>query len=139
MMINNWALLLAAVAGFMFGGVWYSQLSQPWLAALGKSEGELKRSARPMPLLFGITFAAQLVMAWVLAGLLLHLSKGGVSPTVRTGALTGAFCWLGFIATTLVTNHGYQGQSWRLTLIDGAYWLGVLLIQGTVIGAMGVR
>jgi Protein of unknown function (DUF1761) len=139
MTINYWALLVAAVAGFMFGGVWYSQLSKPWLAALGKSEAELKSTGRPMPLLFGITFVAQLVMAWVMAGLLLHLAKGGILPSARTGALTGAFCWLGFVATTLATNHGYQGQSWRLTLIDGAYWLGVLLIQGVVIGWLGVR
>ena len=44
-----------------------------------------------------------------------------------------------FVATTLVVNHGYQRSKASLMLIDGAHWLGVLLIQGAVIGLMGVR
>jgi hypothetical protein len=137
--INYWALFAATAASFVFGGLWYSGLSKPWLAALGKTEAELKAGARPMRFLLGLSIAGQLVMAWVLAGLLLHLAKAGVPASARTGALTGAFCWLGFVATTLATNHGYQGNRWSLTLIDGAHWLGVLLIQGIIIGAFAIR
>lgn len=137
--VSYWAILAAAAASFIFGGVWYSVLSKPWLAALGKTDAELKAGARPLPMLFGITFVAASVMAWVLAGLMLHLAKAGVPATLRNGVLTGLFCWLGFVATTLVTNHGYQGASWRLTIIDGSYWLGVLLIEGAIVGAFGIR
>ena len=57
---------------------------------------------------------------------------------MRTGLITGALCWLGFIGTTLMVNDGYQGNRWALTAIDGGHWLGVLLIQGAIIGWMGV-
>ena len=70
---------------------------------------------------------------------MLHLAKAGIAATPRSGLLSGAFCWLGFVATTLAVNHGYQGTRWMLTLIDGAHWLGVLLIQGLIIGWLGIR
>jgi Protein of unknown function (DUF1761) len=139
MNVNILAILAATAASFIFGGIWYSALSKPWLAALGKSEAELKANARPMPLLFAISIAGQLIMGWVLMGLLIHLTKAGIPANLRTGLLTGAFCWLGFVGTTLATNHGYQGNKWSLTLIDGAHWLGVLLIQGAVLGWIGLR
>lgn len=134
--LNYWAILVAAAASFLFGGVWYGMLSKPWMAALGKTEAEIK-AGRPLPLLFGITIVAQLVMAWVLAGVIGHLGPGQV--TVRNSLISALFIWLGFVATTLAVNHGYQGSRWSLTAIDGGHWLGVLLIQGAVIGLMGVR
>lgn len=134
--LNYWAIVAAAAASFLFGGVWYGALSKPWLAAIGKSEEDIKAAGRSLPMLFAITIVAQIVMAWILAGMIGHLGVGQV--TVRNGVISGAFAWLGFVATTLVVNHGYQGASRQLTLIDAGHWLGVLLIQGAVIGLLGV-
>lgn len=136
--LNIWALPIAAVATFLFGGIWYGVLSKHWLAAVGKTEEEIKAAGQSLPRLFAVTLIAQFVMAWILAGLILHLSKGGIPASLRSGAITGAFCWLGFVATTLVVNHGYQGSRRDLTLIDGRHWLGVLLIQGAILGAIGL-
>jgi hypothetical protein len=134
--LNYLAILIAAGASFLFGGVWYGVLSRQWMAAVGKSESDLN-TGTPLPLLLGITILAQLVMAWVLAGLVGHLGPGQV--TLRNGVISAAFCWLGFVITTLVVNHGYQGAKRSLTVIDGLHWLGVMLIQGAIIGWMGVR
>lgn len=133
---NPLAIVVAALASFAFGGLWYGALSRAWLDALGKSEAEIRTGARPMPLLFVITIAAQLVMAFVLAGVVGHLGAGQV--TLRHGLISGAMVWLGFVATTLAVNHGYQGARWSLTAIDGLHWLGVLLIQGAIIGWFGI-
>lgn len=134
--VSYLAVLVAAIASFVFGGIWYGVFSQPWMAAVGKTEEELKNSGQSMPVLLGMTFVGLLLMAWVLAGLIGHLGSGQV--TVWNGLLSGAFVWLGFVATTLFINHSYQGAERALTLIDGAHWLGVLMIQGTIIGLFGV-
>ena len=77
-------------------------------------------------------------MAWMLAGVLLHLARSGVPANMKSGIIS-AFCiWLGFIATTLVVNHQFQMQKAALTLIDCGHWLGVMLIQGAVLGFFGV-
>ena len=137
MAVNYLAIVGAAMIAFAFGGLWYGVLSKPWMAAQGKS-GTDGKGGLPMPVLFGITFAAELVMAWVLAGLMLHLTKAGVAATPRNGALTAAFCWLGFVVPSMVVNHSYQGAKRMLTLIDAGHWLGVLLIQGVIIGWLGL-
>jgi Protein of unknown function (DUF1761) len=131
---NYWAIMLAAAVSFMFGAVWYGTLAKAWAAAVGKTEAEIKQ-AGPTPVLFLVAIVAQLVMAWVLAGMIGHLGPGRV--TLRNGVISGAFAWLGFVATTLAVNHGFQGARRSLTVIDGGHWLGVLLIQGAIIGAMG--
>lgn len=131
-------ILLAAVASFLFGGVWYGALSRQWLAALGKSDDELKASAgfvTPMV----VTFVAELVMAWVLAGVLVHLSKGGIVVGMRNGLLVAALLWLGFVATTLASNHAFQGARRTLTVIDTGHWLGVMLVQGAILAGWALR
>lgn len=133
--MNYWAILGAAVASFLFGGVYYGLLSKQWLAASEQTMEEVSKTGMAVPM---ITSAiALLVMAWVLAGIIGHLGPGQV--TARNGLISGAFCWLGFVLTTIATNHGYQGAKRSLTLIDSAHWLGVLLIQGAVIGLIGVK
>lgn len=137
---NYLAIVVAAVASFLFGAVWYNVLSKPWMAAAGVSAPGLPKEegggSGPSPLPFVIAFVAQLVMAWVLAGLIGHLGPGQV--TLRNGLISGAFVWLGFVITSLATNHAFQGANRNLTLIDGGHWLGVLLVQGAVIGLFGV-
>lgn len=135
--MNYLAILVAAGVAFMFGGVWYGVLAKQWMAAAGIDDEMMAASKKDgsSTKLMITAFVSSLVMAWVLAGLIGHLGNGQV--TVYNGIISGAFAWLGFVATTLITNHGFQMQLGRLTLIDGGHWLGVLLIQGAVIGAFG--
>ena len=42
------------------------------------------------------------------------------------------------MAVPILINHRYQMLPLRLTLIDSGHWLGVVLIQGLIIGLFGV-
>jgi hypothetical protein len=135
--LSLFAIVLAAVVSFMFGWLWYGILfPKQWMAAAGKTEADLKAQGGPTPTPFVISFVALLVMAWVLAGVIGHLGTGAI--TLRSGLIAGALMWLGFVATTLAVNHTFQGAKPVLTLLDGGHWLGVLLLQGAVIGWLGV-
>jgi len=135
--LNYLAVVLAAIVGFMFGWLWYGVLfSKPWREAVGKCEETPKKEGAVSPMPFVIAFVAQLIMAWVLAGVIGHLGPDTV--TFRNGVISAAFIWLGFVITTLTVNNAFQGAKWALTLIDGGHWLGVLLLQGAVIGLLGV-
>ena len=130
--VNMLAIVLAAAASFVFGGAWYSGLGPRWQRALGRGEVDFKD--RNMVQAMIITVICQLVMAWVLAGLIGHIG----AVTLTNGLITAAFIWLGFIVAPHIVNHTFQGQSPMLTVIDAGHWLGVLLLQGAIIGAMGV-
>ena len=132
--LNYLAVLIAAVAAFAWGAAYYMTLSKQWLAAVGMTNEQLGQKRSPVP--FIISFVAELIMAWVLAGTLAHLGLGQV--TLKNGIISGLFLWLGFIATTVFVNNAYPGRKYSLSVIDSIHWLGVVVIQGAVIGAMGV-
>lgn len=132
--MNYLAVLIAALAAFGWGAAYYMTLSNQWLAAVGMTKEQLGGKRSPAP--FIISFVAELIMAWVLAGTLAHLGAGQV--TLKNGIITGLFLWLGFIATTVFVNNAYPGRKYSLSVIDSIHWLGVVVIQGAIIGAMGV-
>ena len=132
--INYLAIVIAAVAAFAWGAGYYMSLSKQWLAATGMTKEELAGKRSPVP--FVISFVALLVMGWVLAGLIGHLGAGQV--TAKNGIISGLFAWLGFVATTVFVNNAYPGRKYTLSTIDSLHWLGVLVIEGAVIGAMGI-
>ena len=132
--MNYLAILIATIAGFAFGAAYYMSLSRQWLAANGQTKEEVaaKRSLAP----FIVSIVALAIMAWILAGGIGHLGPGQV--TLRNGIISALFMWLGFVITTLAVNNAFGQRKASLTIIDGIHWLGVLVIQGAIIGAMGV-
>ena len=129
--VNYLAIVVAAAAGFLFGGIYYRLVSNHWLKASGVKKSAVK--GHPVNL-YVITIVAELIMAWMLAGILAHLGP----VTFKNGVISGALVWLGFVATTIAVNNGFGMRKPMLSVIDGAHWLGVLLIMGAVLGAFGV-
>ncbi|KFB08787.1 DUF1761 domain-containing protein [Nitratireductor basaltis] len=130
--MNFIAIVVAAAAAFLFGGAYYGAVSKRWLKAARIDPGE----ARMTPVHFITSIVGELIMAWVLAGLIGHLGTGQV--TLMNGIVSGLFVWAGFMMTTMAINHRYQDYGWDLTVIDGVHWLGVAVIMGAIIGWFGV-
>jgi hypothetical protein len=141
--INYLAIVIAAVVAWLVGAVWYGALAKPWVAAQGATMEEFKakfEAQKGTPAAYApyiLSFIAELIMAWVLAGVIGHLGVGQV--TIRNGVISGLFAWLGFVVTTMAVNNAFGGRRPMLTAIDSGHWLVVLLIMGAIIGAMGVR
>ncbi len=131
----NWlAIVLATVASVALGMGWYMVLSKQWIAATGKRQEDLiSPGGNAVP--FAFSAVCQLVMAYFIAVLTPALMEG--ITDVNNAVLVGLYVWLGFIMTSMVINHRYQNMSWKLTLIDGFYLLGVVVVQGVVIGLFG--
>jgi hypothetical protein len=136
--LNYLAIVIAAIVAWLAGAVWYMSLGKIWTEAQGLTP-EAVHEARSRPgayLPFIYCFVAELVMAWVLAGLMAHLGAGQV--TLLNGIVSGAFCWLGFVITTIVVGNTFTMRDLRLIWIDGGHWLIVLVLMGAIIGLMGV-
>jgi hypothetical protein len=135
---NYTGILLGAVAAWIFGAIYYTALSRPWLAAQDKTLEQCKAEQAAKPKLtlylpFLLSFAGAVLMGVTLYGILTHVGKF----TVPAGAISGAFCWLGFVLTTVTINNAYQGRRWSLTAIDAGHWLIALIIIGAIVGWMG--
>jgi hypothetical protein len=136
--LNYLAVVIAAVVAWLAGAAWYMSLGRMWTAALGMTRDQMharqKQPGASLPFIY--SFVGELIMAWVLAGVLGHLGPGQV--TLMNGVISGAFIWFGFVITTLTVNNTFAGRNPRLILIDGGHWLLVLVVIGAIIGAMGV-
>jgi len=136
--ISYLAVLIAAIAGWLAGAAYYGVLARPWVAAHGKTleafkaENSAKTVHRWLP--FALAFVAELVMAWVLAGMVGHLG----AVTIRSAVISGLFAWAGFMVTTLLVNNAFAGRKYALTAIDAGHWLLVVIVMGAVIGWIGV-
>jgi len=134
--VNFIAVLVAAVAGWLVGAVWYGVLGKQWMAALGWTEADCvgpdgKRHMPIGPMI--VAFIAQIVMALMLAGIIGHIG----APNVVNGVVSGALVWFGFVITTSAVNNAFQKRKPMLTIIDGGHWLAVLVIQGIILGLFG--
>ena len=135
----NWISVLgAAVAAWLFGGVYYTALGKYWMAAQGKTMDQCKAemagksgAAKAAP--FILVFIGELIMAWAMYGVLFHMNMF----TARQGAIAGAALWLGFVLTTIVGNYAFHNRRPMLMVIDSAAWLGALIIIGAIVGWMG--
>jgi hypothetical protein len=137
--VNYLAVLVAAVAAWILGAVWYGTFSKAWIAAQGKTMESIKQEQAEKVgqlsaiLPFLLVFIANLIIAVTLYGIMKH-----VGPfTIRAGLISGFFCWFGFVATTVTVNYAFQGRTPMLTLIDTGYWLAVLVLTGAILGAFG--
>lgn len=134
--VNYIAVLVAASVGWIFGSFWYRLLAKPWTAAQGFNAEQVRAyhgdHTAMWPLI--VSFTADLIMAWMLAGVLGHLGE----LSLKNGVIAAFFIWFGFVITTLTVNNIFGMRRHRLIVIDGGHWLGVLLLMGAIIGAWGV-
>jgi len=133
--VNYLAILVAAIAAWLAGAAWYMVLGKVWMAAQGitpeMKQANMQKRGAYLPFIYA--FAAEIIMAWVLYGILVHLNMF----TVRAGLISGALCWLGFVVTTTASNNAFSNRKAMLTVIDSVAWLGALLIIGAILGGFG--
>jgi len=135
---NLLSILVAAVAAWVFGGIYYTALSRPWIAAQGKTLEQCKaeqdsKSGMAKGAPFVTVFVSEVIIGWVLYGILLHMN----TFSVRAGIISAVLCWFGFVLTTITTNNAFGGRSLMLTFIDSAAWLGAFVIIGGIVGGWG--
>ncbi|MCB1382611.1 MAG: DUF1761 domain-containing protein [Notoacmeibacter sp.] len=119
------AILAATALAWFFGGLYYGTLGKRWLKAARIDPADAKMT----PALVITSVVAELIMAWVLSGILAHTGAQGIGGALITGILV----WAGFMATTVAVNQRYEGYGWDLTLMDAGHWLGVALIMSLVL------
>ena len=136
--LNFLSIFVAAVAAWVFGAAYYMSLGKRWIAAQGKTMEQpatenAGKSGLAKAAPFVTSFVAELIMGVVIYGILTHSGLWSLSA----GIITGAFCWFGFVLTTIAVNNAYSGRRIMLTVIDLGHWLGVLIIIGGIVGAWG--
>ncbi len=124
------AVLVAALAGYGFGTVWYMSLAKPWMAASGVEvgdDGRPKNSKDPIP------YITAFIMAVLVAGMMRHVFVMSGIDTVGKGLMTGLGLGLFVAAPWIVNNVMFSNKPKILALIDGGYAAGGCTVIGLVL------
>ncbi|ABC62207.1 DUF1761 domain-containing protein [Erythrobacter litoralis] len=128
----NWlAVVLAALAGFVVGGVWYGPvMGKKWMGAVGLSEAQIKQGN--MGLIYGGAFAFSLLASWTLAHTFDSYAVNGVELSVLVKVVTALGIAIGFILPAIGTNYLFSQKSKTLFFIDAGYWVLFYIAMGLV-------
>ncbi|UCH10365.1 MAG: DUF1761 domain-containing protein [Fidelibacterota bacterium] len=131
--INYLAVLVVAVVHFALGALWYSPVlfATPWMSVIGKTREQIEAEVRGDRMIqsYGFTFVAYLVMAYILS----HIVDYTAADSIWTGALSGFWMWLGFVATTILTVDLFENRGWKHYLIHVGYHLVGIVIMGAIL------
>ena len=131
--INYLAVLASALAIFAIGGIWYSKalFSKRWVVLMGKSEEEMKAAAasQPMPLLLLAAFVCGALISFAMAVVINHFPPFNA----LRGIEIGAFCWLGFAASTSFATALFAMGPKQLWLINSGYNLVCFVVAGLIL------
>jgi len=131
--VNYLAVLVAALATFFLGGLWYSPLlfAKAWVKAHGYSPERVQQMQKGAGKAYAGSVLAYLVMAFVLAILVAYCG----AASWQQGAWIGFLCWLGFAATIGLTANLFSEKSFAVYWIDAGYQLVYLVLMGAILGA----
>lgn len=124
------AVIIAAVIQFVFGWGWYMAFISVWTEGSGVSMDMMRQmTGGQMALAYAGSFAAYVVVYYVMAHFVFYTR----STTVKQGAQTGFWSWLGFVATTLFVTYSYSMKPFSLWLVDAGYWLVSMILGGILL------
>lgn len=130
--LNLWAVLVAAVVPFFVGFLWYGPFfGKAWQKEVGISDKDMKNAN--MPQIFGLSFLANLVTVYVLAGM---LNANPEDLDWVNGAITGLWVGLAFQAAVLATHYLFTRSSLKHWIIDAVYSIVTVTLAGAILGAM---
>ena len=120
------SVILAALAAWMFGAVWYGVIGKSWMAASGLTEETINR-ADPIPYI--VSFLCTLIVS----GMTRHvLMMGGIHAGWH-GAMTGLGLGLFIAAPWIATNVMFSQRPRSLIWMDGVYPVVGMGLMGLVL------
>ena len=121
------AIIVAALAAWIFGAAWYGLVARRWMAASGLTEETIRRSD-PLPYL--VSLLSALVVASMTAHIMWSGAVHGAASGLVTGLGLGAFIALPWLATNVMFGQRDRSLIW----LDGGYVVGGSAIIGLVLG-----
>ena len=134
MRTNYPAIIVAAIAYWILGAIWYGVLfSKPWMALEHMTDEQAKNMNPVLP--YVITFLLNLLIAYVIAQVCIWRNAN----TASRGAAIGILLWLGLVGPIVLTTYMYEMRPKQLFALNEFYPLVGLCMMGAILGAWKKR
>ena len=128
----NWlAVIVAALAGYALGAVYFTVLAKPWMAAAKLTAEMLEERKSEVRRAYSTAGLGSLVGAIMLA---IIVQAVGASDVVE-GLLTGLIVGVAVTAVGQVANYAFEHRGFKLYVIDAGYAVLQMLVGGAILGA----
>ncbi len=126
-------MLVASLSTFVVGFLWYGKplFGATWQHLAGLSDDDIKNAN--MPLIFGLSFVANFIIAFFLS-LFTEIAMMLGSSAIYGGLFAALLC-IGFVATSFGANYLFARKPLKLYLIDVGYMVVSFFVMGLIIGA----
>jgi len=128
---NYLAILVAAVACFLFEAVWYSFFLNAWLQGIGRTRAWLEATG-VNPLL---QYGTALLAAALLAATISTFTQLTGAQTALRGVRMAAALWAGCVLTTYATEYVFEVRTYSIFSINTGFWLIGMMLMGAIVGA----
>jgi hypothetical protein len=127
----NWAaILVAGVADWVLGAVWFTVFANQWRAGLRMAPDEMQRyMSHPNFWPYLIALLCSLLMAYIIARIVAGYTAHGLFRGVYVGILVGFAA-----AFAMVTEMVFEVRPGPFVLISSAYPLLGCILMGIIIG-----
>jgi hypothetical protein len=137
--INYLAVVVATVANFIFGFIWYTPLfGKAWAKELGITvTGPPPAGALAKGMIMNVI--GNFLMAYVFAHNNMAWSfVPGMAEASKISIIlsSGIFTWLGFYFPVDLNTVAWEQKSWKFFFINTTYHLGSTLIAATILTFM---
>jgi Protein of unknown function (DUF1761) len=131
--INYLAVIVATVAAFALGGLWYSPLlfARQWVKAHGYTEERVKEMQKTAGKAYVISAFCQLLIALALAVIAGYLHLDHLVQGLKLGFLG----WAGFALPLGRMANVFSDKPITVFYIDTGYQLVYLIVMGAIIGS----
>lgn len=138
-MINWWAVIVAAVVSMVIGSIWFGPLfGKKWMEVMGMqnvSEEEKKKMMKSTGMLYAVQFILSLLTLYILAH---YIAGWQPKPGAWGGIINALWIWLGFIMPTLAGNAMWSGKpkklAWNMFWINTGYNFILYIVFGAILG-----
>ncbi len=126
-----WVILFAGVASLIIGFGWFHPkvFGATYMRLAGISPEMAERAKRRMPFMALIALLANMLIAYVMAFMLPIL----VYPDWIGAFELGFWCWLGFVAPTMLGMVLWEHKSFKLYLIISLHWLVAFIAMALIL------
>ena len=129
MRTNYAAVVVAAIAYWLLGGLWYGVLFNKTWMALEHVTAEQAQSSPVIPYI--VSFLLEILIAYSLAQLCIWRNAN----TIGRGASVGVLVWIGFVGPIALMTYMFEMRPKALFAINEFYPLAGLVLMGSILGA----
>ena len=128
--INHWAVIVAAISDFAVGALWYSPLLfyKGWMHANRFNDDDIKKGNPAV--IYGLTLVFSLVISYNLAFFL-----ADANTDLTWGLTAGFLAGFGWAAMSFSTIALFERRSFKYMAINCGYIIIAFSLKGLILGA----